>query len=108
MLLAVFIANIMAAGTGFSAPADWLEHEKSHYLVAADAQMDLDYPTPTPEKSAGKKQNKHESHASHFFQSHAATGPLIFPQNPSSLPTVSYLALAAPQGAAEAPFRPPR
>lgn len=107
MLLAVFIANILTTGAGLTASTDWLEHEKSHLAALHDAESP-DSPQSAPDQPTGKTQNKHDCHASHFFQCHVAKEPLIFSRAPSSLPIVSYLALAAPQGATEAPFRPPR
>lgn len=107
LLLAVFIANILTAGAGLAASTDWLEHEKSHLTALHDA-VSPDSPQSAPDQSTGKTQIKHDCHASHFFQGHVATMALIFSPAPSSLPAVSYLALAAPQGAAEVPFRPPR
>lgn len=107
VLLAVFIANILTAGAGLTASNDWLEHEKSHLSALHDTES-TDSPQSAPDKPAGKTPNKHDCHASHSFQFHVTTKPLLVSRAPSSLPPVSYVALTAPQGAAEAPFRPPR
>jgi len=77
LLLAVFIANILTAGAGLTASTDWLEHEKSHLTALHDAESP-DSPQSAPDQPTGKTQNKHECHASHFFQCHVATKPLIF------------------------------
>jgi hypothetical protein len=106
MLLAVFIANILAAGPGFSASPDWFQHEKNHLAALQDTESP-DSPQSAPDKPTGKTQNKHDCHTSHFFQSHVSTTPLVFPRVSSPLPPVFYLALA-PQGFTGAPFRPPR
>lgn len=107
LLLAIFVANILATSTGISAPLDWLEHEKSHY-VAVGVQMSTDLPDSTPVKPADQKQNKHESHASHFFKADLATPSVAFflPAEPLRL-TISYL-IPTLREISEPPFRPPQ
>ena len=105
-LLAVFIANILMASTGFSAPAEWLEHEQSHFS-AAHAQTPHGVADAAPDQPVDKVQIKHECHASHFFQTHVASGYLTFPPAPSASLFIAYLT-PAPRDTADALFRPPR
>lgn len=106
MLLAVFIANILAAGAGFSAPTDWIQHEKNHLAALHDPHFQDATPS-APDQPAGKVQSKHDCHASHFFQSHVATKPLIFLPSVSISPSALRVSLVL-HNTAEAPFRPPR
>lgn len=106
LLLAFFMANTLMAGTGLAAPAAWLEHEKSHFVAWNDTGSP-DSPQSSPDQPAGKTQNKHDCHASHYFQCHVAGISLTFSKGTSSPPPDLFLVFA-PQGATGAPFRPPR
>lgn len=106
LLLAVFVANIMAAGTGFAAPADWIEHEKSHFS-AIQQPGDSDHTDTSPEQSSGQKLIKHECHASHYFQTIVAARPIVFPPAPALMPVIAYQSPVL-RDIAESLFRPPR
>ncbi len=106
LLLAVFVANILATGAGLAASTDWLEHEKSHLAALHDAGSQ-DHPQSVPDQPSGKPQIQHDCHASHFFQCHVTTSPLVFPPSTSGPPTAFHVALM-PDSSTEAPFRPPR
>jgi len=106
LLLAVFVTNIMAAGPGFASPADWLQHEKSHFS-AIQQPVDSNHTDTSPEQSSGQKLIKHECHASHYFQTIVAAGPLMFPPAPALAPVISYQAPVM-RDTAESLFRPPR
>lgn len=106
LLLIVFVTNIMVAGTGFAAPADWLEHEKSHFSVVQQSG-DSDHAGTSPEQPSGQKLVKHECHASHYFQTIVAAGPIMFPPAPSLVLVISYQAPVL-RDTAESLFRPPR
>jgi len=106
LLLAIFIAHTLMVGTELSAPMEWLEHEKSHFVASNDSGA-LDSPQSSPDQPAGSTQNKHDCHSSHSLQCHVTGSSLTFSKSNSSPPPALFLVLA-PQGATEAPFRPPR
>ena len=100
----------MVAGTGFAAPADWLEHEKSHFSAVqqpVDSGHSDDLADTSPEQPTDQKLVKHECHASHYFQTIIAAGPIMFPPAPSLALVISYQTPVL-RDTAESLFRPPR
>lgn len=106
LLLMFFVGNILMASTGLSAPFNWIEHEKSHFAVTHEPALSGN-PDASPEQPVGKKQIKHECHASHFFQAHVSSGLVTLPPVSAYIPSIAYLA-PAPRDTADTLFRPPR
>lgn len=106
LLLIVFVTNIMVAGTGFASPANWLEHEKSHFS-AVQQLADSDRADTSPEQPSGQKLVKHECHASHYFQTIVTAGPIMLPPASPLVPVIFYQAPVL-RDTAESLFRPPR